>query len=175
MASSKTANKLRRVNKILQNSFPALDPCDCCRRYSRECLFISDFSIMSCANCTRMGKPCVTSSVDRLDKVAEDLANKISVDEKDASKMTDELLSLLEKIQRVKARIARNKAVQAQNNQRLEEQVRHMVENLPVEEENAGFSEAIRLGRSLEAVGAEDPFRWDFVPDDPSSSTGQVS
>lgn len=119
---------------------------------------------MSCALCTRRGKPCVTSSLARLDKVADDLAAKIESDEKDASEMTDELLALLDKIQRVKARIARNKAIQEQNNRRVEEQVRHMVENVPVEEENRGFSEAISLGRGVEMAGLEDPFSWDFVP-----------
>ncbi|KAK5162600.1 uncharacterized protein LTR77_011283 [Saxophila tyrrhenica] len=128
---------------------------------------------MSCAQCTRMGKPCVTSSVARLDAVADDLASKISADEENASKMTDELLSLLDKIQRVKARIARNKVVQEQNNRRLDEQVRHMVENAP-EEENDGFSEAIRLGTQLEAVGAPDPFAWDFVPAVDSNSPREV-
>ncbi|KAI4209400.1 MAG: hypothetical protein L6R36_009537 [Xanthoria steineri] len=116
-----------------------------------------------------MGRPCVTSSVARLDAVAEDLATKIAADEANASKMTDDLLSLLDKIQRVKARIARNKAVQEQNNRRLDEQVRHMVDNMP-EEENAGYSEAVGISRELEEIGAPDPFDWDFVPG-PSATT----
>ena len=53
---------------------------------------------MSYATCTRQGKPYITSSVARLDKVAEDLANKIATDEADASKITDKLLSLLGRI-----------------------------------------------------------------------------
>lgn len=90
--------------------------------------------------------------------------------------MTDELLSLLEKIQRVKARIARNKTVQAQNNRRLEEQVQHLVENMPAEEEHRSYSEAISIGHGVESFGLEDPINWDFVPSlDPSEGVPEVS
>lgn len=177
MSSAQSASKLRRLRRILANPFQTPHPCDRCQSHNRNCTFIADFSIMSCELCTRQGKPCVTSSLERLDKVADDLAARIEADEKDASKMTDELLSLLEKIQRVKARISRNKAVQEQNNRRVEEQVRHLVENMPVEEENHSLSEAVSLGRGAEALGLEDPINWDFVPSwvDASGGAPEVS
>ena len=119
---------------------------------------------MSCANCTRLGRPCVTSSVDRLDKVADDLASKIAKDEAIVSEKMEEMLRVMEQLQDARNRIARNKVVQKQNNRRLDEQLRHLVDNMPSADENAGFSQAVMLGQSLEGVGLADPFEWDFEP-----------
>ena len=153
-------SKLRRLCRILSQPFEPPSSCDRCRIRGKTCIFINDFSIMACTECTRQGKPCVTSSLDRLDKVSDDLASKIANDERAVEGMMDEIGILLRCVDKARRRISRNKAVQSQNNDRVEEQVRHLVENLPPEEDNAGFSEAVFLGRDIEAAGLSDPFDW---------------
>lgn len=115
---------------------------------------------MSCAECTRLGRPCVTSSIDCLDKVIDDLSSKISADEA-------KVQELLDQVESVRRRIARNKVIRSQNNERLDNQVRHAVEaNSSSEEVNAGLSEVIEISRSLDSIDTEDPFdwRWDVNP-----------
>lgn len=159
-------SRLYRLRRILQLPFETPSPCDRCHSRGKTCTFIADFSIMACAECTRQGRPCVTSSLDRLDRVADELAHKITADEKAVDTMMDEIGVLLRRVDEIRRRISRNKVVQTQNNRRTEEQVRHLVETLSPEEENAGFSEAVILGTGLEAVDASDPFDWSWeVPD----------
>jgi hypothetical protein len=175
MSSRSSQSKLRRLQQILALPWESPDPCDHCRSHGRKCFFIADFSIMACAECTRRGRPCVTSSIARLDKVADDLAAKIAADEKSVSDTMDRIGELLSKVQEARARVARNKVVQEQNNRRLDEQVRHMVDSSVAEDENAGFSEAISLGNALEGMGSSDPFEWSWDPDPATSLSAGAS
>ncbi|KAK3621424.1 hypothetical protein LTR56_022818 [Elasticomyces elasticus] len=114
---------------------------------------------MSCAECTRRGRPCVTSSIDRLDKVVDDLSEKIAKDEGGVEEAVANILALSSKIESLRQRIARNKVVRNQNNRRLDEQLRHAVENSSTNAElNASLSEAVSLGNQLERIGVPDPF-----------------
>lgn len=148
MASS-SSSRLRRYNRILHNCFPALVPCDRCFHRGSSCRYIADFSLMSCAECTRLGRPCVTTSISRLDRAVDQLSDDIARDEQ-------EVQSLLDKIEKIRQRVARNKVVRESNNKRLEEQVRHAAESLPEE------SEAVGVSVAADSQGFSDPFTWEF-------------
>ena len=64
---------------------------------------------MSCDKCTRIGRPCVTSSIDRLDAIAEDLALKIQLDKKEAESLMGDVESLLRRVAEVRKRLASNR------------------------------------------------------------------
>ena len=64
---------------------------------------------MSCDKCTRMGRPCVTSSIDRLDAITEDLALKIQLDKKEAESLIGDVESLLRRVAEVRKRLASNR------------------------------------------------------------------
>ena len=66
---------------------------------------------MACSECTRLGRACVTSSVDRLDKVVDNLSNKILKDKQGVDKAVNKLLELSAQIKALRQRIARNKVV----------------------------------------------------------------
>lgn len=118
---------------------------------------------MGCANCERLGRPCVTSSIDRLDKTIDDLADKVQKDKQ-------ELSLALDKIQEIRARIARNEKVMKQENRRLDQQIAHAVENLgPTTIED--FSEVISAESGVLAAGFPSPFDWNFAS---SSAAGDT-
>ena len=50
---------------------------------------------MTCSECTRMGRPCVTSSVNRLDAAVDKLSEKIRSDEERLAASMDEMGELL--------------------------------------------------------------------------------
>jgi prefoldin subunit 5 len=68
---------------------------------------------MACSECSRLGRPCVTSSIARLDKVVDDLSSRIEQDEEEVQK-------LLDYVEEVRRRIARNKRVREQNSKKLD-------------------------------------------------------
>ena len=155
-----SSSRLVRLRRILENPFITPSPCDRCKASSRCCRFIADFSIMSCDKCTRMGRPCVTSSIDRLDAVAEDLALKIQSDEKEAESLMGDVESLLWRVAEVRKRLASNRKAQEENNQRVNKEVWHLVENLPPEDEGPALLGAAELSVDLDHAGIEDPFSW---------------
>lgn len=113
---------------------------------------------MSCAECTRLGRPCVTSSIDRLDKVVDDLSAKIKTDEAGVEEALNKIVTLSSQIESLRQRIARNKVVSDQNSKRLDEQLRHVADTSSLNGLNEGFSDAATLGSQLRQAGLEDPF-----------------
>jgi regulator of replication initiation timing len=164
MASS-SQSRLARYNRILHNPFPAATRCDRCDLRDRDCFFIADLSIMSCSECTRLGRPCVTSSIDRLDKVVDDLSAKIKTDEGGVEEALNKIVALSSEIESLRQRIARNKVVREQNNKRLDAQLRHVADTSSLTGLNEGFSSAATLGQQVRQAGLEDPFDWSFEPD----------
>jgi regulator of replication initiation timing len=158
-------SRLARCNRILQNPFPAATPCDRCDLRDRTCVFIADLSIMSCSECTRLGRPCVTSSIDRLDKVVDDLSTKIKNDESGVEEALNKIVALSSEIESLRQRIARNKVVRKQNSKRLDEQIRHVADTSSLTSLNEGFSSATILGAQIRQEGLEDPFDWSFEAD----------
>ena len=69
-------------------------------------MFIADLSIMSCSECTRIGRPCVTSSIDRLDKVVDDLSAKVKNDKSGVEEALNKIVSLSSEIESLWQRIA---------------------------------------------------------------------
>ena len=78
---------------------------------------------MSCDKCTRIGRPYVTSSINRLDAVADDLALKIQFNKKEAESLMSDVKSLLQRVVEVRKRIASNRKAQEENNLRVDEEV----------------------------------------------------
>ena len=64
---------------------------------------------MSYDKYTRIGRPYVTSSIDRLDAIAEDLALKIQLDKKEAESLMGDVESLLQRVAEVQKRLASNR------------------------------------------------------------------
>jgi len=168
-------SRLARCNRILQNPFPAATRCDRCDLRDRPCVFIADFSIMSCSECTRLGRPCVTSSIDRLDKVVDDLSAKIKNDESGVEEALNKIVSLSSEIESLRQRIARNKVVREQNSKRLDAQLRHVADTSSFTGLNEGFSSAATLGAQVRQAGLEDPFEWSFEPDPLPPSANSAS
>jgi SMC interacting uncharacterized protein involved in chromosome segregation len=102
----------------------------------------------------------VTSSLDRLDAVADNLTARIQSDEKEAESIMNEVESLLRRLAEVRKRIVSDRKAQEENNRRVDEEVWHLVENLPPEGENSALLEAAVLSVDLGNAGAEDPFIW---------------
>ena len=76
-----------------------------------------------------------------VDKLSDDIARN-----------KQEVQSLLDKIKKIRQRVARNRAVRESNNKRLESEVRYAAENLPKESEIVGISVAAN------SRGFPDPF-----------------
>lgn len=119
---------------------------------------------MSCETCTRLGRACVTSSLDKLDRVVEELSSKISVDEQKLELKLSEVELLLSQVAEIRRRIARNKVVRQSSNLRVEEQVRHAIDNLPAEGSNELLLEDISETQfGLENVGVASPFEFSLA------------
>ena len=101
-----SVSKFRRYNKILSNPFVPANKCDRCAHRSTSYVFVADFSIMSCAECTRLGRPCVTSSIDRLDQVTDDLSSKIEADETKVAGLLDQMARMLRQVEEIRSRIS---------------------------------------------------------------------
>jgi len=67
-----------------------------------------------CVECTRRGRPCVSTSWVALDRASDGLVDKISSDEKRVEQLLDEL-------DEVRRRLLRNRKVREVNNQRAKE------------------------------------------------------
>ena len=66
---------------------------------------------------------------------------------------------MLDKLEETRRRIARNKVIREQNNERLNDQLRHAVQADSVNELfGADLSEVISLGKGVKAVSSVDPF-----------------
>ena len=113
--------KLRRLCRILSQPFEPPSSYNRCRICRKTYIFINDFSIMAYAECIRQGKPYVTSSLDCLNKVSDNLASKIANNERAVEGMIDKIGILLCCIDEAQQRISWNKVVQSQNNNRVEE------------------------------------------------------
>ena len=68
--------------------------------------------------------------------------------------------SLLRRVAEVRKRLASNRKAQEENNQRVDEEVWHLVENLPPEDEGPALLGAAELSVDLDHAGIEDPFSW---------------
>ena len=77
---------------------------------------------MACSECSRLGRPYVTSFIARLDKVVDDLLSKIERDEEEVQK-------LLDQVEEVRRRIVRNKRVREQNSEKLDNQLTYASAN----------------------------------------------
>ena len=122
---------------------------------------------MSCSECSRLGRPCVTSSIARLDKVVDDLSSKIQQDEEEVQK-------LLDQVEEVRRRITRNKRVRDENSAKLDNQLahssendpggvddRHVVDNLPSgSPSHPLLTDAAVLDIQLGDLGVASPFSW---------------
>jgi hypothetical protein len=68
---------------------------------------------------------------------------------------------MLRQVEEIRSRISQNKEVRLENNKRVEEEVRHLVENLPPESVNhPELSDAAVLDIGLESAGVQSPFTW---------------
>ena len=88
----------------------------------------------------------MTSSIDRLDKVVDDLSAKIKNDESGVEEALNKIVSLSSEIESLRQRIARNKVVREQNSKRLDSQLRHVVDTSSFLGLNEEFSSAATLG-----------------------------
>jgi len=116
----------------------------------------------------------VTSSITRLDKVVDKLSSKIASDEQELAKSLDSMGILLEKIQDLRRRIATNKTIRQANNDKLDNDVRHLVESESNAALNEGLSASVDVDRSLRDLGMDDLFDWSFEPFVPSESPQYV-
>ncbi len=152
MSSLSHHTRLRRLQRILKNPFEPDDPCDRCKDRRLKCLFIADLSIMSCSECTRKGRPCVTTSLEKLDRVSDDLSSKIEVDKAEVER-------LLNRLEEIRQRIRRNERIQEQNSRAIEKQVAHLVENMDdFVSDNPELSDLPGMTVDLASLGVESPF-----------------
>jgi regulator of replication initiation timing len=117
----------------------------------------------------------VTSSIDRLDKVLDDLSAKIENDETGVEEALNKIVSLSLEIESLRQRIARNKVIREQNSKRLDSQLRHVADTSSFTGLNEGFSSAATLGSQVRQAGLEAPFDWSFEPDPLPPSTNSAS
>jgi regulator of replication initiation timing len=91
----------------------------------------------------------VTSSIDRLNKVVDDLSTKIKNDESGVEEVINKIVSLSLEIESLRQRIARNKVVREQNSKRLDLQLRYVTDTSSFSGLNEGFSSAATLGAQV--------------------------
>lgn len=91
MPSESTTRKLRLYNEILRANTIAESPCFDCETENRECFIMPD-SNLKCAECVRLGRPCVNMSWTSLDKTREEYKKKVEEDEKELSVVITRLL-----------------------------------------------------------------------------------
>lgn len=103
MPADSTVRKHRLHKEILSANTVAEEPCVDCDLENTVC-YIMPNSGLKCAECTRMGRPCVNMSWASLDKTREEYKKKVEEDEK-------ELAAVI-------ARMLRNKKILAQAEER---------------------------------------------------------
>lgn len=91
MPAENTVRKHRLHKEILSANTIAEDPCADCYLENREC-FIMPGSGLKCAECVRMGRPCVNMSWSSLDKTREEYEKKVEEDEKELAAVIARLL-----------------------------------------------------------------------------------
>jgi hypothetical protein len=106
---SSTQRKLRLVNEILSANTISDVPCDKCFLENRDC-YVMPNSGLKCAECTRVGRPCVNMSWSSLDHTREEYRKKVE----DGEKLLAEVITRLlrdKKILKVAEDRARRKAL----------------------------------------------------------------
>ena len=91
MSSESRKRQLRLYHEILQVNTTAEFPCDRCFTENRVC-YVMPNSPLKCADCTRLGKPCVNLSWASLDKTREEYQAKVDADEKLLAEVISRLL-----------------------------------------------------------------------------------
>ena len=86
-------------------------PCDRCVERDKTCYVMPDDTEGACAECTRRDRPCIINSWTALDRVGDELAEKISADEK-------ELHELLGEVEEVRHRLEQSRRAQEDNNEK---------------------------------------------------------
>ena len=127
---------------------------------------------MSCAACTRLGKPCVTSSLAKLDRVVEELTEKIESDEQEIETLKSSAEDIFRKIEALRQRIRRNREVRERNNSKVEEEVAHLAANTPFDPNDPELFDFPEMASGLHSLGVRSPFQFSGSdnPPEPSSS-----
>jgi len=84
MSAPRSKEHLRLALEIRRNGQPTPVPCDYCFTHNRQCVAMPevDGKRLKCAECTRLGHPCVNMSWVSLDKTREEYRKKVEEDEK---------------------------------------------------------------------------------------------
>jgi SMC interacting uncharacterized protein involved in chromosome segregation len=106
----------------------------------------------------------MTSSIDRLDKVLDDLSSKIENDECGVDEAFNKIVALSSEIGSLRQRITRNKVVREQNSKRLDAQIRHVADTSSLTGLNEDLSSAMTLSSQVRQTGLEGPFDLSFEP-----------
>ncbi len=84
---------------------------------------------LKCSECTRLGRPCVSVSWGSLDKSRESLKASLSRDEEERDR-------LLERLAELQARLARNRKVLEQTNERAAAKLNCLVQEMEADGED---------------------------------------
>jgi hypothetical protein len=160
--SSSHPNRLRLAAEIRRNGFVAPISCDRCLTAGIDCVVMpSPDSRLKCAECVRVGRPCVNLSWSSLDKTREEYAKKVEADE-----------ALLAQ---VLARLMRNKKILKQAEERAKRKAQCLMSEMDLNGElESEVSESADCPAADATVGFS-PLLWstlgmvdDFTTFDPA-------
>jgi hypothetical protein len=143
MSSDSRKRQIRLLTEILAANTIAEVSCEKCFADNIPC-YIMPNSTLKCAECTRLGKPCVNMSWPSLDKTREEYRAKVDADEK--------LLA------EVMVRLLRNKKILAQAEERARKKTLCLASELEQEGEEVN---AVTLDCPAASIGMEfSPLMW---------------
>ena len=142
MTSIATRNRLLLASEIQRQGTISDISCDRCFLSGHCCIAMEVGGRMKCAECVRIGRPCVNLSWDCLDRTREECRKKIDEDE--------------EELSRVLARLMRNKKIIRQ----ADERAKRKAQCLAAELEAAGELEVPEDCPAADACVGLSPAVW---------------
>jgi len=108
MPSHKQHNRLRLVKTIATFGFTPLIACDHCSAALSSCIIMTDHA--KCSECTHRGRPCVSVSLDSLNRAHLQLKSKLEVAMNERVKQAERLFKLDAKVLRLFKTLKQNES-----------------------------------------------------------------
>jgi hypothetical protein len=141
--SSASQKRLRLSIEIRRHNSIAPISCDRCFAAGHDCFIMPNSNRLKCAECVRVGRPCVNLSWESLDKTRAEYEKKVEEDEKLLSDVIARLLRNKKILAQAKDRAAKKAECLANELEEEGEDVRAEEINCPAADALVGYSPAM--------------------------------
>jgi hypothetical protein len=141
--SSATQKRLRLSIEIRRHNIIAPFPCDRCFDAGHDCFIMPNANRLKCAECVRMGRPCVNLSWESLDKTRAEYEEKVEKDEQLLAEVIARLLRNKKILAQAKDRAAKKAECLANELEESGEDVRAEEISCPAADALVGYSPAM--------------------------------